>query len=101
LTDFINSGFEAIIVVTKADLLSDEWLGRKIDLDFIRDLGELGRTKGITLCGEAGEYHTLVIDGPLFRQRLGILKSKKVLKDGYWFLDILECQLRPTGERFS
>jgi diphthine-ammonia ligase len=101
LTDFIGSGFEAIIVVTKADLLSDEWLGRKIDLDFIRDLGELGRTKGITLCGEAGEYHTFVINGPLFNQRLEILVTKKVLKDGYWFLDILECELRPTGKRFS
>jgi uncharacterized protein (TIGR00290 family) len=94
LTDFIGSGFEAIVVVTKADLLGEEWLGRKIDLDFARDLDELGRTKGITLCGEAGEYHTFVTNGPLFNQRLEILVTKKVLKDGYWFLDILECELQ-------
>ncbi len=101
LTDFIGSGFEATIVVTKADRLGEEWLGRKIDSDFVKDLNRLRQTTGITLCGEAGEYHTLVVDGPLFNQRLEILATKKVLRDGYWFLDILECELRPTGKRFS
>jgi len=94
LRDFVNFGFEAIVVTTKADLLGQEWLGRKIDLDFISQLLELQKTKNITPCGEAGEYHTLVIDGPLFQKRMEILETRKTLKDGYWFLEILDTGLK-------
>jgi diphthine-ammonia ligase len=81
LGDFAASGLEAIMVVTKADLLGEEWLGRKIDYNFIRDLNELRKTKDITPCGEAGEYHTLVFDGPIFKKRLEITGSRKVLRE--------------------
>ncbi len=94
LRDFISLGFEAIVVATKADLLGEEWLGRKVDLDFIKDLTELSGAKPITLCGEAGEYHTFVVDGPLFKQRIEIKKVSKVLRDGCWYLDIQEAELR-------
>ena len=94
LRDFIGLGFEAVIVATKANLLGEEWLGQRIDLDFIKHLDELKETKDITLCGEAGEYHTLVIDGPLFKKRMEILKTRKVFRDPHWFLDILDTELR-------
>ena len=94
LREFIDLGFEAVVVTTKADLLGEEWLGRKIDLDFLAHSAELGNTENITPCGEAGEYHTLVIDGPLFRKRLEILEASKVLREGYWFFEIVKCELR-------
>ena len=53
------------------------------------------KTKDITICGESGEYHTIVIDGPMFRKRLEILETDKVLKDGHWFLEIKKCGLKP------
>ena len=95
MRDFIDSGFEAVVVTTKADLLGEEWLGRKVDLDFIKHLDELRETKDFTLCGEAGEYHTFVTNGPLFNQRIEILETKKVLRKGYRFLEILQYDLRP------
>ena len=82
--EFIDFGFEAIVVTTNAKLLGEEWLGRRIDLDFLKQL----EAKGISPCGEAGEYHTLVIDGPMFKKGLEILESDKVLRQGRWFLDI-------------
>ncbi len=94
LRDFIDLGFEAIVVATKADLLGEEWLGREIDLDFIKHLDEIKKIKDITLCGEAGEYHTFVIDGPLFLNRIEIKETRKVLRDEHWFLDILGTDLR-------
>ena len=94
LRDIMDLGFEAVVVTTKAELLGEEWLGRRVDLDFIEQLGELRGTKDITPCGEAGEYHTLVIDGPLFKKRIEILETSKVLRDGHWFLEILKCDLR-------
>ena len=96
MADFIDAGFEAIVVVVKADLLSEEWLGRKIDRGFVSDLRKLGNK--IHLCGELGEYHTFVTDGPLFKRCLKVLKYQKVLRSGldgkkYRFLDIsrVEC----------
>ncbi len=94
MSDFIALGFEAMVVATRADILGEEWLGRKVDLDFVKDLAELGKTRPITPCGEAGEYHTLVTDGPLFKQRLEILETNRVLRDGHWFLNILKSELR-------
>jgi len=94
LKDFTGLGFEAIVVVARADLFTQEWLGHKIDLDFLSHLSELKQTNEIQLCGEAGEYHTFVTDGPLFNQRIEILETNKVLRDGYWFLEILKYALR-------
>lgn len=91
LTDFVNEGFEAIVVMVKADLLGEEWLGRKVDRRFVSDLLKL--ESKVHLCGELGEYHTLVFDGPLFKRRLEILDSKKISRNGYWFLDISQYRI--------
>ena len=93
LADFIELGFEAVIVAASADLFGEEWLGRKVDSDFLSYLSELKEKSGITLCGEAGEYHTFVTDGPLFKQRIEILESNRLLRGEYRFLDILKSKL--------
>lgn len=97
MRDFIGLGFEAVVVTTKADLFGEEWLGRRIDPDFLKRLDALGGSQDITLCGEAGEYHTFVTDGPLFNQRIEILETQAVLRNGYWFWEILKCELRSKG----
>jgi len=88
LSEFINEGFEAIIVKVKADLLGKEWVGRIIDEAFVEDLEKLSEKGDINLCGELGEYHTFVYDGPLFRKRLKILDFEKKMTEGCWFLEI-------------
>ncbi len=93
LSEFIDSGFVAIVVAAKADLFGEEVPGQKVDRDFVRHLEELGKTKKITPCGESGEYHTLVIDGPVFQKRLEILETRKVLRSGTRFLEILSTEL--------
>jgi len=90
LKNFIDSGFEAVVVAVKADLLGEEWLGKKVDPDFLWRLSGLN----IQPCGEAGEYHTFVTDGPLFKQRVEILESNKVFREGCWFLEILKFELK-------
>lgn len=90
LTEFIHAGFEAIIVSTQANILGKDWIGRKIDRSFLEDMK---RFPEIDACGENGEYHSLVINGPLFKKRIDIIKSEAILREGYWFLDIQEYQL--------
>ena len=94
LREFIGLGFESVVVAAKADLFGEEVLGRKVDLDFVRYLSELSETKSITPCGEAGEYHTLVLDGPIFKQRLVITEASKVLRDEHRFFEILSVALK-------
>ncbi len=94
MADFIDTGLEAVVVVTKAELMGKEWLGRTVSESFIRDLKKLRKTKDITPCGEAGEYHSLVIDGPLFKERMELQETGKSLREGYWFLDIKKYELK-------
>jgi diphthine-ammonia ligase len=91
MEEFIDAGFKSVVVAVKAELLGKEYLGRTVDRQFIADLARLG--KDITPCGEAGEYHTLVIDGPIFPKRLEIIESKKVTRDKHHFLEILKTKL--------
>ena len=95
LTDFIEAGFVAIIIAAKADIFSEEWLGRKIDDSFIADLKALNQGWGVDVCGERGEFHTLVVDGPMFQKRLDVVRGIKILRNNYWFLDIPRCRVRP------
>ncbi len=89
--DFIEAGFHSVVVAAQADLLGPEWLGREFDRGFLRDINTFNPK--ITACGEAGEFHTLVIDGPLFKKRLNIQEATKVKRDNHWFWDIQRCAL--------
>jgi uncharacterized protein (TIGR00290 family) len=77
LNDFVGAGFEAVVGCVRAETLAERWIGRKVDSDFIDELCH-GNDSKIHPWGEMGEYHTLVIDGPIFRKRIEILASKPV-----------------------
>jgi diphthine-ammonia ligase len=94
LKEFIGAGFEAVVISAKADIFSREWLGRTIDHGFLGDFKRLVKGRDIDVCGEKGEYHTVVVDGPLFKQRLEITRGDRVQRDGYWFLDVPRCRAR-------
>jgi len=89
LIEFVDAGFEAIIVSAKSDLIEKKWIGRKVDREFLRYL----KNNNIDLCGENGEYHTFVTNGPLFKKKIEITKSKTITRNGYWFLDTIEYSL--------
>jgi len=94
LREFIAAGFEAIVVVAEADRLGKEWLGRKLDTGLLSELFRLEEAHGVRLSGEAGEYHTFVVDGPLFERRIEVVESGSVFRKGYWFLDMLRAELK-------
>lgn len=91
LVEFINAGFKAILVRARADVLGEKWLGRELDGSFLADLLKLGK---VDPCGELGEYHTLVIGGPLFKREIRVLEARKMIRAGYWSLDILRWEVR-------
>ncbi len=95
LEEFINEGFKATLVRIKTDLLGMEWLGREINKKFFDDLLTLGT---VDPCGEHGEFHTFVTDGPLFeKNRIEILESEKVKLNGNARLVIKRFEVKPKG----
>ena len=87
IEEFIELGFKAIIVSCKADILGENFIGRYLDREIVEEF----KAKNICPCGENGEFHTFVVDGPLFERKIQITESEPVFKDGFWkhwFLDI-------------
>lgn len=62
--NFIEDGFKAVVSVEK-NRMDVRFLGRTIDHVFLNDLHHV---HGIDVCGEKGEYHTFVFDGPIFNE---------------------------------
>ena len=92
VADFIDSGFEAVIVSAKSDLIDQEWMGRNVDKDFVNYLNE----RDIDPCGEKGEYHTLVVNGPIFKSRIEIGQSSIIQRNSHWLLDTSQYRLVPN-----
>lgn len=75
LKEFLELGFKAITVCVNAKLLDESFVGRIIDQKFIDDLPE-----GVDVCGENGEFHTFVFDGPIFNKPVAFEIGEKVLR---------------------
>ncbi len=86
MEEFIDAGFVTVIVAVKKGILGTEFLGRTIDRAFLQDIRKA--SDNITPCGEAGEYHSLVIDGPVFKKKLVITRSQTTTRDDHHFLEI-------------
>lgn len=91
--EFIGLGFEAIVIMVKKEFLGDEWLGRKLDEAFLKEIMELKNEKNVDVLGENGEYHTFVYDGPLFKKRIEIIDAKNVPRNSNTYLDIAKFEV--------
>jgi len=73
ISEFIDLGFKAVVVCTNSKFLEDSFCGRIIDLDFMKELPE-----NVDPCGENGEFHTFVFDGPIFKSPVEFEIGEKV-----------------------
>ncbi len=77
----IDSGIKAIIVSCNTDL-GESFLGREITKELVAEL----EAKGVDACGENGEYHTVVIDCPIFSKSIKLPNFNKITHEHYCFL---------------
>src|SRR6202163_4628083 len=82
--DFMRQGFRAIAVCVDPRVLNPSFAGRELDESFFPDL-----PPGADPCGENGEFHTFVFDGPIFQKPIPFLIGDKVTRDGFCFCDLL------------
>ena len=96
--DFINKGFKTIIVSVDARFLDQSFAGRIFDESFLNDL-----PANVDPCGENGEFHSFVFDGPIFKTPIFFEKGEVVYKEykshskenpdekfGFWYCDLIE-----------
>jgi uncharacterized protein (TIGR00290 family) len=78
-------GFKAITTCVDTQVLGKEFVGRLIDDDFL-----MGLPPSVDSCGENGEYHSFVYDGPIFKNRIAFTIGEKVLRDDrFYFCDLV------------
>lgn len=83
--EFMNLGFVTMIVTVNISLgMTEDDLGHVLTPEYVKEL----EARNIDPCGEGGEFHTTVIDGPLFRQPIAVRKCS-IIRDGdYAFLPL-------------
>jgi len=83
--EFIDAGFKAVLICVDSNVLDGEFAGREFDYDLLKDLPD-----GIDPCGENGEFHTFVYDGPIFTKPIDHELGEIVLRDErFYYCDIL------------
>lgn len=86
---FIARGFQAVVTCADGKVLDRSFAGRAYDADFLRDL-----PAGADPCGENGEFHTFVWDGPVFNRPVAFRRGEVVLREERFHY----CDLLPLEE---
>lgn len=87
--DFIHAGFRAVITCVDSEALDKRFAGREFDKAFLSEL-----PSGIDPCGENGEFHSFVYDGPVFKNWLRHTRGEMVLRDQrFWYLDLVPPEI--------
>jgi len=82
---FIDSGFKAVITCVDTNVLDKNFAGRIFDKEFLSDL-----PPSIDPCGENGEFHSFVFDGPVFKKKISFKIGETVLRDNrFCFCDLI------------
>ncbi len=81
--EMIDEGFEAVIVSCNTQM-GEDFLGRTIDRDLIDELEAMG----VDACGENGEFHTLVVNAPMFKEAVPVQFGKKLVHEHYCFIEM-------------
>jgi len=84
---FITSGFRAVLCTIDPKKLDSSFCGREFDRSFLTEIPE-----NVDPCGENGEFHTFVFDGPVFQQPIGIKIGEVVEREGFYFADLLPLE---------
>jgi uncharacterized protein (TIGR00290 family) len=82
--EMLEVGFRAILTCVDPRKLDGKFAGRKFDSSLLEDLPPT-----VDPCGENGEFHTFVYDGPIFRESIPVEIGQSVLRDGFQFADVL------------
>jgi len=83
--EVVERGYHALVVAVNLTMKATRFLGRELDADLVT---EIGITDDLDPCGERGEYHTFVFDGPEFETPVGFVMGGALEREGHRFIDL-------------
>ena len=84
IRQFLELGFRAVVTCVDSKVLDQSFAGRLIDESFLSSL-----PSHVDPCGENGEFHSFVFDGPIFTAPVEFSLGETVLRESFWFRDLL------------
>jgi len=82
---FIDLGFKAAVTVVDSQTLGKEFSGREFDKAFLADL-----PANVDPCGENGEFHSFVYNGPTFTNQIAFTRGEVVFRENrFWYTDLV------------
>ena len=88
LRSLLDYGIEAVCTLARKDSFEETIAGRRLDAALVDELLARNGHEGFDACGENGEYHTCVLDGPGFAQRLQLLGIEAAETDGFHHITV-------------
>lgn len=85
--DMLDSGLAAHIVCLDPKRIAADFAGRRFDAALLKEL-----PSDIDPCGENGEFHTVVTEGPMFSAPIGVCIGETVTRDGFVFTDVIPIE---------
>lgn len=82
--ELVDEGFRAVITVVDTKRLDERFLGRDFTYDLIDEL----EAEGVDVCGEEGEFHTVIVDGPIFVEPVPVIFGEKIKAGNYGILEV-------------
>jgi len=95
LEELLAEKFGVVFSLVKTPWLDASWVGRELDSKAVTELRAIHTRNGFDLCGENGEYHTLVTDAPFFRERIAISGFSRRTRNGTAHIVITRTELLP------
>lgn len=93
LNRLLSLRFRIVFSCVKRPWFTDDWLGLELSQSVIGRLCELSERTGLDICGEQGEYHTSVLDGPLFKKSIRMTSYSKQVDDSTMYISPQHFQL--------
>ena len=82
---FIDLGFKAVVTCIDSEKLDKEFIGLEYNRQFLEGLPE-----GVDMCGENGEFHTFVYNGPIFKEKIHFKRGEVILRNNrFYFCDLI------------
>ena len=98
LAEMRQLGFRMLVIEVDTSMgANSNWLGKEIDDKMLRELEQLKADRSINPIGEFGEYHTFIVDCPVYTKSINVTKSKTVWKKSKGYFEIKKAELQPKA----
>lgn len=94
----ISNDFKVIFSCVRRPWFTADWIAKPLEIQMLGQLQKMNADKGLDICGEQGEYHTLVLDGPSFKKQICIASYSTYKEESFMCIDIHDIKLCDKGK---